>query len=185
MPSIDRFVVVTGGPGSGKSTLLDALHAVGFARSEEAGRGVIRDQTSIGGRALPWEDRELFAEAMLCWELRSFRLAAEQPGTVFFDRGVPDIIGYLRLEGLPVPEHVHVAARRFRYHRRVLIAPPWPEIYTRDTERRQTPEVAEQTYESMVATYSDYGYELVPLPRVSVEERLRFATSVLPSDPSL
>ncbi|APU18585.1 MULTISPECIES: AAA family ATPase [Actinoalloteichus] len=175
----DRFVVVTGGPGSGKSTLLDALHRAGFARSDEAGRGVIRDQSAIGGRALPWLDQDLFAEAMLCWELRSYRLAAEQRGTVFFDRGVPDIVGYLRLEGRPVPDHVHVAAQRFRYHQRVLIAPPWPEIYTPDVERRQSVEVAEQTYASMVTTYTEYGYELVELPRASVEERLRFVTASL------
>jgi hypothetical protein len=33
-------------------------------------------------------------------------------------------VGSLRLEGLPVPDHVHAAAKAFRYHRRVLVAPP-------------------------------------------------------------
>lgn len=50
----ERFFVVTGGPGSGKSSLIDALQKNGYARSVEAGRGVIQDQTTIGGRALPW-----------------------------------------------------------------------------------------------------------------------------------
>ena len=45
-----RFFIVTGGPGPGKSTLLDALERAGFARSQEAGRGVIRDQMAIDGR---------------------------------------------------------------------------------------------------------------------------------------
>ncbi|QKW07183.1 AAA family ATPase [Streptomyces sp. NA04227] len=197
----ERFVVITGGPGAGKSTLIDRLQEAGFARSQEAGRGVIQDQTAVGGRALPWTDPDLFAELMLCWELRSYRdLAAHaarsvspgsaasaasagpdspSPGPVFFDRGIPDIVGYLRLENRPVPAHIDTAAREFRYHRRVFIAPPWPEIYRRDAERRQSLADAERTYASMVTTYTEYGYELVRLPRVSVAERVRFVTEHL------
>ncbi|MFG2014975.1 AAA family ATPase [Actinomadura geliboluensis] len=176
---MEGFVVVTGGPGSGKSTLIDRLELAGFARSQEAGRGVIQDQVAIGGRALPWQDVELFAEMMLCWEMRSYRSMEAQAGPVFFDRGIPDIVGYLRLEGRPVPPHVHTAARTFRYRRRVFIAPPWPEIYEQDTERKQSLAEAERTYESMVTTYAEYGYELVELPRVPVEERVRFVTDQL------
>ena len=102
----DRFFVLTGGPGSGKTTLIEALRRAGFATSAEAGRGIIRDQMAIGGPALPWQDRALFAELMLSWEMRSYQDAIEQTGPVFFDRGVPDTLGYLRLSGLPVPEHV-------------------------------------------------------------------------------
>lgn len=144
-PEPERFIVLTGGPGSGKSTLLDFLETQGHARSQEAGRGIIQDQVAIDGRALPWTDPALFAELMLCWELRSYRIAAARPERVFFDRGVPDIVGYLRLEGLPVPDHVHAAAKSFRYHRRVFLAPPWPEIYAQDSERKQSFAEAERT----------------------------------------
>ncbi len=73
----DRFFVLTGGPGSGKTTLLDRLMQSGFATTGEAGRGVIKDQAAIGGPALPWADRQLFAELMLSWEMRSYRHAAQ------------------------------------------------------------------------------------------------------------
>lgn len=104
--------------------MIDHLQGMGYTRSVEAGRGIIQDQMAIGGSALPWADRALFAELMLCWELRSYRMAAGRAAPVFFDRGVPDIVGYLRWDGLPVPDHVHAAAKAFRYHRRVLVAPP-------------------------------------------------------------
>ena len=170
----DRFFVLTGGPGSGKTTLIEALKARGFATAPEAGRGIIRDQAAIGGPALPWQNPALFAELMLSWELRSWHAAFDQAGPVFFDRGVPDTIGYLRLCGLPIPAHVSNAAATFRYARRVFIAPPWPEIFTQDEERKQTLDEAERTYRSVAGVYAELGYELVPLPLAPVEERLRF-----------
>lgn len=170
----DRFFVVTGGPGSGKSSLIDALRQSGYARSVEAGRGTIQDQTAIGGRALPWVDPALFAEMMLCWEMRSYHMAEHQSGKVFFDRGVPDVLGYLCLLNLPVPEHMQKAANTFRYHRRVFIAPPWPEIFRQDGERKQSFDEAVRTYDAMVATYTACGYDLIEIPRVRLEERVYF-----------
>jgi predicted ATPase len=170
----DRFFVLTGGPGSGKTTLIEALCQAGFGTSVEAGRGIIRGQSAIGGTALPWHDRALFAELMLSWEIRSYQAACEQTGPVFFDRGVPDTLGYLKLSGLPIPSHVESAAERFRYASRVFIAPPWQEIFTQDAERKQTLDEAARTYHALVNTYTELGYELVPLPLAPVEVRLRF-----------
>jgi len=169
-----RFFVITGGPGSGKSTLLAALSARGYAHTQEAGRAIIRAQAAIGGSALPWADRELFAELMLSWEMRSHELASRDTQPVFFDRGVPDVAGYLRLIGAAVPPHVHRAAQSIRYATRVFIAPPWPEIYVQDAERKQDFAEAVRTYEALAATYVEYGYELCILPKCSVGERVDF-----------
>ncbi|MCG1019948.1 MULTISPECIES: AAA family ATPase [Burkholderiaceae] len=171
---VEHFHVITGGPGSGKSTLLDALQAAGYARSVEAGRGVIQDQVRIGGPALPWHDPALFAQWMLCWEMRSYHLARERRVPVLFDRGVPDIVGYLRLCGLPVPAHVLRAAQSFRYNRQVFIAPPWREIFVQDVERKQDFDEARRTYDVMVSSYDALGYRLVELPCGPVSERARF-----------
>lgn len=169
-----RFFVLTGGPGSGKSILLEALHRAGYGRSVEAGRGIIQDQQTIAGRALPWSDPVLFAEMMLSWEMRSYHIAMGSTGPFFFDRGVADVLGYLRLMGLPLPKHVQKAVEIFRYNRHVFIAPPWKEIYGQDRERKQDFEEAVRTYEAVRAAYTEYGYELIELPRVSVEQRMRF-----------
>lgn len=177
----ERFVIVTGGPGSGKSTLIDALELAGFGRTVEAGRGIIQDQVAIGGQALPWIDPALFADMMLAWEMRSYRAAEQQSGTIFFDRGVPDVAGYLRLMKLPVPEHVKRAVERFRYNSRVFIAPPWEEIFRQDHERKQDFEEAVRTYEALASTYEELGYHLVELPRTSVESRMQFVRQTLDS----
>ncbi|MFS0771979.1 AAA family ATPase [Sphingomonas sp. 1P08PE] len=170
----DDLHVVTGGPGSGKTSLIDALSAEGIRCMPEAGRAIIRDQVDIGGTALPWDDREAFAALMLAHELRSYREAVEAGGPVIFDRGIPDVIGYLRLCGLPVPAMVLRAAEQRRYASRVFIAPPWPAIFGQDAERKQTAAEAEATFHAMVDAYSGLGYELVTLPYGSIAERARF-----------
>lgn len=174
MENSDRFFAITGGPGSGKSSLIWALKDSGYNGSVEAGRGIIQDQVLIGGHALPWDDRLLFAEMMLAWEIRSYRIAERAAGPVFFDRSIVDVLGYLQLIGQPIPAHVKKAAEIFRYHRRVFIAPPWQEIFHQDPERKQDFAEAIRTYDALGAAYGECGYELVELPRVSVEERKRF-----------
>jgi len=173
----ERFHIITGGPGSGKSSLIHALAAEGFLAMPEAGRAIIQDQVAIGGQALPWADRNAFALLMLGWEMRSYREAAALPGPVVFDRAIPDVIGYLRLCGLPVPDFVIRAAKLRRYARRVFIAPHWPGIFAQDAERKQTLAEAEATHNAMVEIYTALDYELVSLPFAPVAERVRFFRS--------
>jgi predicted ATPase len=139
----------------------------------EAGRAIIQDQVDIGGTAPPWSDREAFAALMLAWELRAYREAVSAPGPIIFDRGIPDVIGYLRLCGLPMPAPALRAAELRRYASKVVIAPPWSAIFEQDTERKQTWAEAEATYHAMVDAYSSIGYELVMLPLAPVAERMR------------
>lgn len=170
----DRLFIITGGPGCGKSTVIDALAKRGISIMPESGRAIIQDQVAIGGKALPWSDREAFAELMLSWEMRSYRMAIAPKGIVILDRGVPDVLGYLRLNGLSIPAYVERAGQMFRYNRRVFIAPPWRDIFQIDAERKQSFEEAQATYEAMIETYSDLGYELIQLPLISVQERVNF-----------
>jgi predicted ATPase len=167
------FVVVAGGPGAGKTTLVEALRERGYACVPEAARAIIRDQVAIGG-ALHEGDTELYAEIMLTWDMRNHREAAGLPGPVFFDRGLPDRVAYQIMRGLPVPPHVTAAAGLFRYHRLVFVAPPWPEIYVQDEERRHTFEHALRVHQAIVAGYTRCGYELVALPRADVATRVGF-----------
>lgn len=174
-----RRIVLTGGPGSGKTTLLEALAAAGHATSPEAGRATIRRQQAIDGEALPWKDRALFAELMLDRELEAHARAESADGSVFFDRGVPDVVGYLTLCGLPVPAHMERAAQDIRYDRRVFIAPVWPEIFGQDAERKQDMDEARRTFDAMAETYPRFGYELIELPKAPVSERLDFVLTTL------
>jgi predicted ATPase len=182
-PNSNRFYVITGGPGSGKTSLIEALRSRGYNSTVEAGRAIIRDQVSIDGRALPWRDPLHFAEIMLSMDMQSYRLAEQTVGPVFFDRGIPDVLGYLRLMNIPVPEHMHNAARVFPYNPAVFIAPPWREIFQPDQERKQDFDEAIRTYDALAETYKCHNYELVEMPRASTQDRLRFVLSQVGIDP--
>lgn len=173
----DHLFVITGGPGSGKTSLIDALATDGVRHIPEAGRAIIREQISLGGDALPWADRAKFAELMLERDVHSYRQASAKPGPIICDRGVPDVLGYLSLCGLRVPDHVRQAAEQYRYNRTIFIAPHWPAIFAQDAERKQTPAEAEATCHVMARTYANLGYDLVPLPLTSIAERVAFVRS--------
>ncbi len=168
-----RFVL-TGGPGAGKSTLVAALGARGHRTFAEAGRSILRLQDAIGGLAHAARSPRDYAEAMLTWDMRSWAETEPFDGPAFFDRGVPDTIGYLRLIGRPVPPHMERAALAFRYADPVFVAPPWRAIYGTDSERRQDWNVAVATHDAVRAVYEGLGYRLVELPRAPVDARADF-----------
>jgi predicted ATPase len=174
-----KLVVISGGPGVGKTTLIRALERRGFRCVEEVARRIIQEQVQAGGDALPWGDRERYCRMMLERSVESYRENAFAAGVSFFDRGIPDTLCYARLVGLPLEEEIMESCRRYRYWRRVLLAPPWEEIYETDGERKQGYAEAVTTYERMVEVYTDCGYECVEIPRDSIEERVEFVLSVL------
>jgi len=181
MDSLNLRIVITGGPGSGKTSLIEALAAAGHPVEPEAGRAVIRSEQAIDGDALPWKDRVLFAARMTERDKAAHARRDDARRPVFFDRGLPDVVGYLRLSGLPVPEMLDQAARTLRYRPAVFIAPFWPEIFARDAERRQDAAEARRTLEAMAAVYPAYGYSLIELPKASVSDRMAFVLEQLRS----
>src|SRR3546814_4860653 len=71
---------------------------------------------------------------------RSTRTDTLFPYTTLF-RSVPDVAGYLRLCGLPVPAHVSQAADLFRYQPRVFIAVPAHVSQAADRSEEHTSEL--------------------------------------------
>ncbi|SDF70956.1 AAA domain-containing protein [Salipiger thiooxidans] len=98
---------------------------------------------------------------------------------MIFDRGIPDVLGYLTLCGLPVPPHIAAATKAARYNARVFLAPYWDEIFTQDTERTQSRSEGEATFTVMRETYIALGYEITELPRIDIASRADFACAQL------
>lgn len=168
--------IITGGPGAGKTTLLNALNRQRLITVPEEGRKIIKEQIDSGGEGLPWLNKELFAELMFKESVKTYLKINHMINTkpVFFDRGILDTLGYMKLENISIPVSMATKAREMVYHNNVFILPPWKEIYENDPERKQTFEKAVETFECMKEIYQEYGYTVIEVPKVSVENRARF-----------
>jgi predicted ATPase len=174
---MNRFVVISGCSGGGKLALLGALSRRGYAVVEEPGRRIVREELDKGGSALPWVDAAAFARRAIALSLADLAGAGSATGWVFFDRGLIDAeTAWRQSTGLPPPEVSHEARH---YHRQVFLAPPSPEIYRQDPERRHGYDEAVAEHERLAAAYPAFGYEVVLLPKIAVEARADFVIAGL------
>ena len=98
-------------------------------------------------------------------------------GWVFFDRGLIDAAsGLASLTNEAVPTRLALAGR---YHQRVFLAPPWPEIYVNDPERQYGLDDAITEYERLAAVYPALGYDVSALPKVDVNARADYVLNTL------
>jgi len=173
----EQFVLISGCSGGGKSTLLDELAARGHPVVEEPGRRIVKQELESGGSALPWVDPLAFTQRAIEMALADREAAHIHSGWVFFDRGLIDAASALEAcTGQPVLE---VLGARHRYHRRVFMAPPWPEIYEIDAERRHGFEAGLTEYHRLEKALPVLGYEVIPLPRTTVAARADFVLATL------
>jgi predicted ATPase len=93
---------------------------------------------------------------------------------MFSDRGMPDTLGYARLIGMRETDFIESVCRPFRYASLVFLAPPWKEIYTTDSERKQNFAEAVRTFEVVGEVYRECGYEVAELPKGTPRDRARF-----------
>lgn len=176
-----KLCIITGGPGAGKTALLDELQRRGFQTVPEEGRRIIKEQIALNGQGLPWLNKKYFAELMFDASVERFQEISSgyDSKIIFFDRGILDTLGYLKLENIPVSEEMKIKSAEMIYHKNVFILPPWKEIYENDQERKQTFELAVSTFYRIKETYLDYDYHVIEVPEGTVEERADFILETL------
>ncbi|PVM87410.1 AAA family ATPase [Caulobacter endophyticus] len=173
----DNFVLITGCSGGGKSSLLTELAARGYAAVEEPGRRIVRQARGPDDPVLPWNDPAAFARRAVEMALADREAARGLHGWVFFDRGVVDAAS--ALEAATGEPSLRALDRAHRYHRRVFLAPPWPQLHTTDAERRHGFDAALEEHQRLEAALPALDYEVIVLPRTSVAGRADFVLAIL------
>lgn len=166
-----RRVVITGGPATGKTSLIQALNKIGNQTFPEVARQIIKEQLEIKSNLVPWDDVSGFSKLVLEEQLNHFNSATNKLN--FYDRGIPDLIGYLNHGNQPIFDKLNECNSSHRYNT-VFILPPWKEIYETDNERRENFEDAVLIYEALKSAYSNTGYDFIIVPKLKMEERLKF-----------
>ncbi len=165
------MLVITGGPGAGKTTLIEALAHHDFCTIAESGRAILQ---SAGGMKLRARDPSAYAIAMLKRDQENFDRAQKTNNKYVFDRGFPDIAGYLNLMSINIPQQLGLICKQKRYSGPIFAAPPWLKIFENDTERTLDFDTAFTTYDAVTNAWISYGYELISLPLTTVEKRVEF-----------
>jgi predicted ATPase len=165
-------IVITGAPGAGKTTLLLALRARGYTIVGDSARTIIQDRR---GRGLsPRPDPYAFAQEILRIDMENFVHHAATPGPVFFERGVLDALCGLDHVRRINESELRIWLSKYRYFPKVFILPPWKAIYENDAERDHTFEHAEWVNTVVQEWYRRCGYQVLEVPKASVDERSTF-----------
>ena len=167
--------VITGGPYSGKTTVVDVLARCGYRTAPEAAIEIIHKRASLGENYQPSRDRRAFQLTVMREQVEQYIRFRHYD--TFFDRGVPDGIGYFLADRLPVPGAVLQAARQCRYDRVFLLDRlPWPE---QDRWREEGPKTQREIHEGIVEAYRSQGYRVIPIPVLGVRDRRDLILSYL------
>jgi predicted ATPase len=97
----------------------------------------------------------------------------ESHEVVFIDRGIPDVLAYMHYIGDSYPSFFDAACRENIYSE-VFILPPWKEIYVSDEARYENYEQSVLIHNHLVETYTKYGYQLIEVPKDSLDNRILF-----------
>lgn len=169
-----EIIVLIGGPGTGKSSIINRLTETGYCCYPEVSREVIREAQEQGIAQLFLEKPLLFSELLLEGRKKQHRDAMnEEHPIVFLDRGIPDVLAYMHYIGDSYPAHFDEACRDHNYSK-LFILPPWEEIYISDDARYENFEQAKLIYSHLTETYQKYGYELIEVPKDTIDNRILF-----------
>lgn len=169
-----QIVLIIGGPGSGKTTVIDELVKRGYICYPEVSREVIQQAQKQGIEQLFLEKPLLFSELLLEGRIKQYNNAvAENSDIVFIDRGIPDVLAYMHYIGDSYPAFFDQACKDYKYTK-VFFLPPWEEIYSADEERYENYEQAQLIAGHLTETYSSYGYDIIQVPKDTVDNRILF-----------
>ena len=174
-----KRIVITGGPGTGKSSIINALLERGFTCLEEISREVTLEAQKQGIDQLFLTDPLRFSEELLKGRVHQYRHTFDlKSDTVFFDRGIPDVVAYMDFANMDYPKKFIDACNKHPYDA-VFILKPWKAIYKTDNERYENFEEAKIIHKHLVNTYQTYNYQLIDVPFDTVEKRTDYILNII------
>lgn len=171
---MQQKIVITGGPSTGKSTLINTLSKHNYTCLEEISREVIVEAREKGIEHLFISSPLLFSEILLEKRSAQFKEASQiNSDLIFFDRGIIDIIAYLKFSKTAYSIDFDTILKETQYQQ-IFICPPWKEIHETDNERYESFEEALEIHKHLMHTYKENGYTPIEIPFGTPEERYLF-----------
>ena len=165
-----NWCVITGAPSSGKTSVVKELAKRGFAIQAEVARELIElGMSSERPLATIRQDAKELQKGILEVTLAR-EMGLDLDKTIFFDRGLPDSITYLKLAGIDGFE-AWTMSHLFQY-RAAFIFDRLPVV--KDDVRTEDEALADKIDRMLEFDYRSVGYEPIRVPVLSVKERADF-----------
>lgn len=166
---------ISGGPNSGKSSLVKRLFEAAYLVVPESARYISNTDERFKGKKI----HEIRSEGLMQdFQNEVFREQNKMLGIangleedVFCDRGFVDSVVYYRNNRLEVPKELLALALKFKSTAFIL------ELFDKgedDSLRTETPEERREIHEGIIFTYEEFGYPIIRVPKMTVEERAKF-----------
>lgn len=167
MREVSKWYVLTGSPSSGITTTIKYLEKLGYCVIEEAARKIIDEEIAKGKTIdeIRIDERD-FDRRVFKLKLKILK-AVPKDRIVFFDKGIPDCLAYYEIHGLELKEVLQHCQRKV--YQKVFFLKSL--LYKKDYARVEEEETARRIGELSKKWYVSLGYEVVLIPRASVEER--------------
>lgn len=164
--------VLTGGPCSGKTSILEELERRNYFVIHESAKEIIKKRKE---KELTYRDHLIRQELIFQRQLNLERIYDKKyrsNDSLFVDRGLIDTLAYFSYFDLKIPGVLLGFNLKDRY-RKIFFLNRLPfkkeEFRLEDSE-----EEAQKIHKIILKTYSDYGYEVIPVQVMNVEKRTDF-----------
>ena len=165
--------IISGAPGTGKTTIINALKKKDQYCAEEISLELIDKQISIGGNILPCKNQIAFENKIAQKRYKQY-LDSPENCICFFDRSSIDCIAYLNDNKLESTSQINQIIKNCIFNKTVFYTPIWEEIYKNDSERQESFDQSIKIDKHLKDSYIKFGYVLIEIPKLSVEERVKF-----------
>ncbi len=174
---LKRFVI-TGGPGFGKTTIINRLEAMGYNCFHEFSRSLKLEEAKKLGGSISWTKLDERSQddfsLKVCKRRIEQYLAAPENELSFYDRGIPDVVAYLKMAKQPISSFYNEIISSHSYETKLFLTPPWQEIFRNDNERIESYDEAVVAHRHLQHTYEELGYTTLDIPCIDVEGRIQF-----------
>ncbi len=166
-----NWYILTGGPCSGKSKTLEYLSSLGYFTFTELARVLVDVEIAKGRKIEEIRKDELnFQKKLLKMKIK-LESKVDPKQIIFFDRGIPDSIAYLKKENLNVDKVIKGSKKR--KYKKVFFMEQYQ--FKGDYARIEDKKTAEIISKLIFETYTNLGYKLVRVPVMrTIEEKGKF-----------
>ena len=169
-------IVITGPPGSGKTSLLE----MGKSTIYRLDHVILPDypRLLIEKGLIPSQDHLKFQHQWVDMEISAFITYSNR----IFTHGFQDAIVYFIWRdgaNFIIPDFFHRAIKAYQMDAIILVEPLPAELYKNDIARPMSYPESLEIMKIMEEVYPRYGYELIRIPYMSLNERTAFFLDIL------